>query len=73
MNNHEDDVFQKKASTQPTFGLFEQEAFAVPTAKLRGMVRGDSPIESQVAAARVLDKLTWIQSEIMAALGATGP
>ena len=73
MNRTEEDVFQKKVSTQPAFGLFEQEAFAVPTAMLRGMVRGDSPIESQVAAARVRDKLTWIQSEILAALGATGP
>ncbi len=56
----------------PTFWPFEQEAFAVPAAKLRGMVRGDSPIESQVAAVRVLHKLSAIQLEIIKMLGSMG-
>lgn len=63
---NEEDVFRKKQP--PTFGLFEQEAFAVPTAKLRGMVRGSDPIESQVAAARVLRKVTATQQDILALL-----
>lgn len=67
---NEEDVFQKKQP--PTFGLFEQEAFAVPTAKLRGMVRGSDSIESQVAAGRVLHKLSAIQLEIIKHLGWMG-
>lgn len=67
---NEEDVFRKKQP--PTFGLFEQEAFAVPTRKLRGMVRGSDPIESQVAAARVLHKLSATQLEIIKHLGWMG-
>ena len=52
--------------------LFAAPAIAISTNAIRGMVRGDGSIESQVAACRVLGKVTQLQGQILEALAGNG-
>ena len=52
---------------------FENRVFAVPTHRIRGLVRGESPIESQRGAVDVLGKQTMIQRQILHMLVEEGP
>ncbi len=52
---------------------FDRSVLATPTRDLMGMVRGNSPIESQRAAVDVRPKLTAIQTQIVGLLTVYGP
>lgn len=47
--------------------LFSQ-VLDVPTSAIAGMVRGDSPVTSQAAAVRVLEKLSALQHQVLMAV-----
>lgn len=51
---------------------FEAKVFAVPTAKLRGLVRGSDPLESQAAAVGALAHQTRLQQAILGILACEG-
>lgn len=57
----------------PLPSLFDRETMQTPARKIVGMVRSDSPIESQRGAADVLPKLTEIQALVMASITQYGP
>ncbi len=53
-------------------GMFEALAIRTSTRLLAGMVRGESPIESQVAAAKVLPMLSDLQALVLRAIREAG-
>jgi hypothetical protein len=58
---------------QESDDLFAAPVLATLTREIRGMVRGDSPIESQRAAVDVRHKAAWIKPAILSALATQGP
>lgn len=53
--------------------LWEEAVIRTPTRELRGMIREDSPMESQVAALRAKPRVAALQQRIISALVFYGP
>lgn len=51
---------------------FERRVFAVPTHRIRGLVRGSDPLESQAGAVRALNHQTRLQQAILHIIATEG-